>query len=129
MFLGPELSKASGSTTEEMTPYFADYAAKVKAQYADLPIFTSGGFRSREHIESALSTAKCDAVGVVRPAAVRPDLPRSIILNTDVPDEKATFDSPRVEAPWLVKQVGVTALNVHMDNVSVQLLFARGPSH
>jgi tRNA-dihydrouridine synthase len=119
MFLGSDLHARSqkSSPNGSMTPYFVGYAAQVKSQYPDLGVFTSGGFRCREDIELAVSSGQCDAVGVVRPAAVRPDLARTILATERVGNADDGFGAPRVEPPWLIKQVGVTALNVHMDNV------------
>ena len=124
MFLGPESFNPSGSVhpSDKMAPYFLNYAAKVKASYPQLPVFTTGGFRRRHDIEDAISSAQCDAVGIARPAAVEPHLPKTIVFNNKIQSCEASFDSPRVEAPWLVRQVGVTALNVHMDNVGALLL-------
>lgn len=118
MFLGPDLStlKSESSSDGMMPPYFSNYASKVKSRYPKLTVFTTGGFRCREDIESAISSGACDAVGVVRPAAVHSDLPKTIIGKKREANE--SFGSPRVEPAWLIKQVGVTALNVHMDNVS-----------
>lgn len=66
-------------------------------------------------MEDALSSGGCDLIGIGRPAAVKPKLPKEIILNEkNVSDEQAHVDLKPFDAPWLIrhfpiKQVGVGA--------------------
>lgn len=122
MFLGPGVHKGYAAAAAEITtPYFVDFAARARSWLADTPVIATGGFRRREEVEDAVASEACDMVGLVRPAAVNPRLPKTVIFNQDLGDKEASFYSPRVDPPWVVKQVGVTALNVHMDNVSCSL--------
>jgi 2,4-dienoyl-CoA reductase-like NADH-dependent reductase (Old Yellow Enzyme family) len=115
MFLGRNLGKDE-EKSGRMQPYFQTFSRLVKSRFPNIPIILTGGFRDRTSIENALVSA--DMVGIARPAAVNPHLALSTILNREIDDKNATFHHSKVEAPWVVRQVGVTALNVHMDNVS-----------
>ncbi|KAM0242908.1 hypothetical protein ACHAP5_007091 [Fusarium lateritium] len=115
MFLGTSLGQDEDKTGR-MQPYFKGFSQTVKSRFPDIPVIVTGGFRDRESIETALATGASDMVGIARPAAVDPCLPTSTIMNHEVDDKDATFHHPKVEAPWIMRQVGVTALNVHMDN-------------
>ncbi|KAM0342043.1 hypothetical protein ACHAPU_009771 [Fusarium lateritium] len=115
MFLGSSLGK-DNDRTGKMKPYFKSFSQIVKSRFPDVPVIVTGGFRDRESIETALASGSADMVGIARPAAVDPYLPTSTILNNEINDKGATFMYPKVDAPWIMRQVGVTALNVHMDN-------------
>ncbi|KAF4963990.1 hypothetical protein FSARC_8040 [Fusarium sarcochroum] len=115
MFLGASLGQGEDKNGR-MEPYFKSFSRIVKSRFPELPVIVTGGFRDRASIEAALASGESNMIGLARPAAVDPHLPASIILNQDVDDASATFYHPKVEAPWIVRQVGVTALNVHMDN-------------
>ncbi|KAF5663829.1 nadh:flavin oxidoreductase nadh oxidase [Fusarium heterosporum] len=115
MFLGTSLGQ-DNDKTGKMQPYFKDFSKIVKSRFPAVPVIVTGGFRDRMSIETAIASGASDMVGIARPAAVSPCLPTSTMLNSDVEDNDATFMHPKVDAPWVVRQVGVTALNVHMDN-------------
>jgi 2,4-dienoyl-CoA reductase-like NADH-dependent reductase (Old Yellow Enzyme family) len=117
MFLGRNLGKDE-EKSGRMQPYFQTFSRLVKSRFPNIPIILTGGFRDRTSIENALVSGDTDMVGIARPAAVNPHLALSTILNREIDDKNATFHHSKVEAPWVVRQVGVTALNVHMDNVS-----------
>ncbi len=60
---------------------------------------------------AALKSSACDLIGIGRPAAVLPRLPKDIILNDSIPDEKASVELQHLKLPWLttifpIKQVG-----------------------
>jgi len=58
--------------------YFADYAKAVRAQ-ARMPVMATGGFRSAEGMNAALSTAACDLIGLARPLCLMPDAPARLL--------------------------------------------------
>ena len=116
MFLGPPKASAMADANTS-DAYFIDFAKIVASKFPDVPLLLTGGFRRREGIEKAVANGTCSMVGIVRPAAVNPLLPKTVIFNHEVKDSDATLYSPRIEAPWLIRQMGITALNVHMDNV------------
>ncbi|UKZ78779.1 hypothetical protein TrVFT333_006524 [Trichoderma virens FT-333] len=118
MFLGP--CKHGGPILKDSTKttgaYFVDFAKVVKSSFPDTPLILTGGFRCRDSIEKAVVDGNCSMVGIVRPAAVNPLLPKTVIFNREISNSDATLYSPKIEAPWIIKKMGITALNVHMDN-------------
>ncbi|ETS03595.1 FMN-linked oxidoreductase [Trichoderma reesei RUT C-30] len=115
MFLGPP-KPSSSANMEHSEAYFVDFAKVVASKFPDVPLLLTGGFRCRESIEKAVTNGACSMVGIARPAAVNPLLPKTVMFNHEVKDSDATLYSPKIEAPWLIRQMGITALSVHMDN-------------
>ncbi|WP_183093984.1 NADH:flavin oxidoreductase/NADH oxidase family protein [Nocardioides stalactiti] len=72
------LGKVRASTAEREA-YFLEYAASVRDLAGAVPIAVTGGFRTTEAMESAVSSGDCDLVGLGRPTCVVPDAPRSIL--------------------------------------------------
>jgi 2,4-dienoyl-CoA reductase-like NADH-dependent reductase (Old Yellow Enzyme family) len=58
--------------------YFLDFARKVR-EVTDVPLMVTGGFRSRRAMDDALEGGACDLIGLARPLALEPDLPRRLI--------------------------------------------------
>ncbi len=58
--------------------FFTDYSAKVRAR-TKLPVLVTGGFRTRAGMEEALSSGATDLIGMARPLAFDPDLPRRLM--------------------------------------------------
>jgi 2,4-dienoyl-CoA reductase-like NADH-dependent reductase (Old Yellow Enzyme family) len=105
-------------TTKESTlkreSFFLEFAQAVRKEFPSLLLMVTGGFRTRVGMEAALASGGCDLVGIGRPATVKPRLPKEVILNTDVPDEKAHVALTPIQVPFLIKhfplkQVGAGA--------------------
>lgn len=79
----------------------------------------TGGFRTRQGMEAAVSGGGADLVGIGRAAALNPTLPKSIIFNKEVKDEDAVLQLAKVPVPWILKQiapgVGAGAQSVSFD--------------
>lgn len=58
--------------------YFLEFARRARDATA-IPLIVTGGFRSRAAMEAAVATGACDLVGLARPLAVEPDLPRRLL--------------------------------------------------
>lgn len=56
-------------------PYFVDFARRARA-FTAKPLVTTGGFKTRGQVEEALLSGATDAVGLGRPLALDPRLPR-----------------------------------------------------
>jgi len=61
--------------------YFLNYARQVRAR-TRLPLMLTGGFRTRAGMEAAVSEGVVDVVGLARPLALEPDLPRGLLDGT-----------------------------------------------
>lgn len=76
MVLGPEDTRAESTRRREA--YFLDYAKQVR-DLARMPLMLTGGLRSRAAMEDAIESGAIDVIGLGRPLAVEPDLPRRLI--------------------------------------------------
>lgn len=105
-------------STSQRESFFLEFAKTARKEFPSLILMVTGGFRTRVGMEAALASGGCDLVGIGRPATTRPKLPKEIILNTDIPDEKAHVALAPYKAPWLVrhipiKQVGTGAQSAY----------------
>lgn len=73
--------QAVKASTVAREAYFLEYAKKVRTR-TRLPLLLTGGFRSRSGMESALSSGAIDMVGLARPMALEPELPRGLLDRT-----------------------------------------------
>ena len=64
--------------TQKQEGLFFDYAAAIR-KISDIPLILTGGMRTRRGMEHALSTGVCELVGMARPLALEPDLPRRLL--------------------------------------------------
>ena len=90
--LGVDLLEISGGTYETATmfqerksestrareAFFLDFADTVRA-HTRVPLLLTGGFRTLEGMDAALSSGAIDVVGLARPLAVEPDLPARLL--------------------------------------------------
>jgi len=101
---------AAQARTAAREAFFLQFAAVLRARFPSVLLMVTGGFRSRHGMEAALQSGACDLVGVGRPAAVVPGLPREVVFNKEVSDEEATFRLRAVDAGCLVRLMPVKAL-------------------
>jgi 2,4-dienoyl-CoA reductase-like NADH-dependent reductase (Old Yellow Enzyme family) len=81
----------------EREAYFFEFARAVRG-LTRIPIMLTGGFRSRAAMERALAEGAIDVVGMARPIALEPDLPKRLL------------DGSAERARVTTKGVGVRAL-------------------
>lgn len=119
MFIGPEKS-GNAYDWDSQEAFFLDFAQAIRPHLSGtVPLLLTGGFRSCNAMETAVKRGDCDMVGLARPAVVNPLLPRTVVFNPEVNKNGDTkLHATRTPAPWYIKLFGITALNVHMDNVS-----------
>ncbi|STZ09059.1 NADH oxidase [Moraxella caprae] len=72
----PQMLSAK-SSTQKREAFFLDYAEKAR-KVCSVPLIITGGFRSKQAMNDALSSGHLDMVGVARPFALVPDLPNQI---------------------------------------------------
>jgi 2,4-dienoyl-CoA reductase-like NADH-dependent reductase (Old Yellow Enzyme family) len=68
-------------STRKREAYFIEYAASIKSA-AKIPVMITGGFRSREVMESALQNGETDLIGLARPLCTQPDCSAHLITQT-----------------------------------------------
>ena len=65
-------------STRQREAYFAEYARGIRA-VATMPLMLTGGFRTREGMQTALEEGDCDVIGLGRPLCTEPDLPKRLL--------------------------------------------------
>lgn len=75
------MGTSARASTREREAYFLEYAAQVR-EIASLPLMVTGGFRTARSMADAVAGGVVDMVGLARPLAVEPDLPRAILDGT-----------------------------------------------
>lgn len=76
-------------STRQREAYFLDYADAVR-RHTSVPLMVTGGFRSAEAMQGALDSGATDLIGLARPVAIAPDLPRQLVS-----DPRAKVDLKR----------------------------------
>lgn len=59
--------------------YFLDYAKNIRSVVA-CPLMVTGGFRTRDFMETALANGELDLVGMARPLALNPDFSKQLLV-------------------------------------------------
>lgn len=88
-------------STRAREAYFLTYAEEMR-RVAKMPLMVTGGFRSRDGMEDALSSGACDLCGIARPLCVDPDLPNKLMrgeVETAISYEKRLLLGPGVFGP------------------------------
>lgn len=113
----PQTEKSSRTLAREA--FFLEFASAIRHEIPDIPLLVTGGFRTRRGLTAAINDNACDLVGLGRPAVLRPDLPKSVLLNDNVSDEEAVFPTTPVQPSWFLKQSGIRSAGTGAESVSV----------
>ncbi len=76
--LEPVFEEKVRQSTRAREAYFFDYAVAAN-QVATMPLMVTGGFRSTQGMNEALSGGDVDAIGLARPLCVDPGFPAKIL--------------------------------------------------
>jgi 2,4-dienoyl-CoA reductase-like NADH-dependent reductase (Old Yellow Enzyme family) len=68
----------AAASTRAREAFFLDFAERVRSR-TRIPLMVTGGFRSSQGMNDALSAGAIDLVGLARPLAVEPDLPARLL--------------------------------------------------
>ncbi|KAJ5368887.1 uncharacterized protein N7496_008647 [Penicillium cataractarum] len=93
---------AKSARTAAREAFFLEFAHTVRERHPQLVLMLTGGFRTRAGAEAAINDGACDLVGIGRPAAVDPKFPL-LLLDEEVPDEKAVLLLEKAPVPWYAK--------------------------
>lgn len=99
-------------STLQREAYFLDFAEKIRAR-TSIPLMVTGGFRTATGMAAAVTSGATDIVGLARPLAVEPDLPRRILAGESVHSVvtprrtgiKAIDDIAMMEVVWFNRQL------------------------
>jgi 2,4-dienoyl-CoA reductase-like NADH-dependent reductase (Old Yellow Enzyme family) len=91
--------KEQKQSTVQREAFFLSFAQTIRANFPKVVLIVTGGFRTRLGMEVALESGACDLIGLARPAAILPRLPKEIILSEGVKDEDAKLSLKPVSMP------------------------------
>lgn len=114
----PSREKPLRESTVRREAYFTDFAAKAREAAPGTVIMVTGGFRSRVGMATAVQEGACDLIGVARPTALEPGLPREKMLNPKVSDEDAVVVETRIGrgGSWFKS---LPIIGIGMESVSI----------
>lgn len=75
---GARRSEPVKQSTLAREAYFIEFAEKIRMQ-VKTALMVTGGFRSRQGMDSALQSGACDFIGIARPLAVETDAPNHLL--------------------------------------------------
>lgn len=113
-----ESQQPKSAHTVAREAFFLEFANAIRSQVPEIPLLLTGGFRTRRGMVAAMQNNSCDMIGLARPAVLKPSLPKSIILNKDIPDEDAQLPFKSITAPWLIRWTGIKVLSSGAEPVS-----------
>ncbi|CAJ0575259.1 unnamed protein product, partial [Mesorhabditis spiculigera] len=67
-------------STRNREAFFVDFAAQIRPVFKETKMFVTGGFRTAKWMTKVIEEGHCDAVGLGRPIAAEPDLPKKILF-------------------------------------------------
>ncbi len=98
------------ASTKAREAYFLDFAVRLRREVRT-PLMLTGGLRSAEVMRGVVADGSVDVVGLARPLALEPDLPRGILGGTVA---RSAMKAPRlggkavdamIEAGWYGLQI------------------------
>jgi 2,4-dienoyl-CoA reductase-like NADH-dependent reductase (Old Yellow Enzyme family) len=75
----PAMSGSAAESTRAREAYFLDYAGTVRRLAGHVPLAVTGGFRTRQAMQDALTAGDCDVVGIARPAVITTDAAHALL--------------------------------------------------
>ena len=107
------------ASTIKREAFFLEFAKIIRERFPNLVLMVTGGFRTRGAMEEAVATGACDLIGLARPAAVVPRLPKEVMLNEKVEDSKAQIWLKPIELPAIAKILPLKNLSASNETVRV----------
>ena len=98
-------------STKRKRAYFFEFAEMAK-EYIDIPLMLTGGFRTVDGMNNAITSGKVDVVGLARPMVWMPNFPKKIInkeiqaLHKSPPKLAIQKFTHMAELTWYVLQIG-----------------------
>jgi len=107
------------ASTIKREAFFLEFAKIIRERFPNLVLMVTGGFRTRGAMEEAVATGACDLIGLARPAAAVPRLPKEVMLNEKVEDSKAQIWLKPIELPAIAKILPLKNLSASNETVRV----------
>lgn len=99
----PAMAGTLADSTRAREAYFLEFAEQVRA-VSSVPLMVTGGFRSGAAMQAALTAGAVDVIGLARPLALEPDLPRRLLAAPD-----------RTRSQFALHTIGIRALDAAAD--------------
>ncbi|RFU75053.1 nadh:flavin oxidoreductase nadh oxidase [Trichoderma arundinaceum] len=107
----PQMMQGTKSaSTLSREAFFLDFAKEIRGRFRHVPLMVTGGFRTRQGMENALREDACDIIGIARPAALNPTLPKNLIFNKEIKDEDARAFTRKAPDLLLPKLLGIKVM-------------------
>lgn len=106
MFQSTHDREGKSDRTKAREAFFLEFAKAIRDKFPSVPLMVTGGFRTRQGMETAVAEGACDLVGVARPAALNPSLPKNVVFNPEVKDADARLFVKRISPPWYANWIG-----------------------
>ena len=113
-----QTSNPASASTVSREAFFLDFAKAIRGRFRHVPLMVTGGFRTRRGMENALQEDACAIIGVGRPAALNPSLPKHLIFNTEIKDEDARAFTRKAPDLMLPKLLGIKVVAGGAETVS-----------
>lgn len=114
----PSTSFTVNDNLKQRESFFLYFAQTLRQRFPSVVLMVTGGFRSRIGMEEAIRMEDCDLIGLGRPAAAFPTLPKDLILNkAGVSDEMARVDLQPVKKGVLISKVPIKAIGAGMESM------------
>ncbi|KFA78831.1 hypothetical protein S40288_05484 [Stachybotrys chartarum IBT 40288] len=117
---GIDFVEISGGQKSDRTlrreAFFLEFAEAIRSDLPNVLLMVTGGFRTREGIEDALSNGSCDIVGIGRPAALEAALPSKKLLGDGPADGETKLLKQKFEQPWLVNALGMKTIGAGAES-------------
>jgi 2,4-dienoyl-CoA reductase-like NADH-dependent reductase (Old Yellow Enzyme family) len=135
----PGLHNSFGTKTLSVAPkvkestriretYFTEFAERVaQSPNTKCPVQSSSGFRSRTGMADVITSGACDLIGLGRTAVLEPDIPKRLLLNTELADDKALVRPHIVKGQWFSNMIPRHCMYARMKTrmTSTMLLSSR----
>jgi 2,4-dienoyl-CoA reductase-like NADH-dependent reductase (Old Yellow Enzyme family) len=105
----PAMMGSAADSTRAREAYFLEYAKTAREIVGDIPLAVTGGFRTRNAMQEAVSAGECDMIGLGRPTVTTPDA--AAILLEDRADRVASHQIRTGMRSVLGKVTDVRALD------------------
>lgn len=105
-------SKKMKESTLRREAYFLEFAEKARAAIR-VPLMVTGGFRTSEGMANAISSGAVDLIGLARPLAIEPDLPKRLLQGSKAKHEVKSVSTGikwidkmgHMEIAWYTRQL------------------------
>ncbi|PYH95749.1 FMN binding oxidoreductase [Aspergillus ellipticus CBS 707.79] len=109
------MGREQSERTVAREAFFIEFATEARKRFPGLVLMLTGGFRTRAGAESAIKQNACDIIGIGRPAAIDPKLPR-VLLDENVSEEEAQLVLNKIPMPFLAGLIPMKGVGAGLES-------------